>query len=104
MSDLIAAGPGSVCVRRERPDDPGISYIVIGGGYMQDYEFGNRLYELRKKSGLSQAELGRKVGVSNKAVSKWENGQAKPGLETVHRLADILSVSVDDLLSDLDEW
>ena len=98
MSDLIAAGPGSVCVRRERPDDPGISYIVIGGGFMQDYEFGNRLYELRKKSGLSQAELGRKVGVSNKAVSKWENGQAKPGLETVHRLADILSVSVDELL------
>lgn len=65
---------------------------------MQDFGFGNRLYELRKKAGLSQAELGEKLGLSNKAVSKWENGQAKPGLDTVHKLADVLSVSVDDLL------
>ena len=66
---------------------------------MQDIEFGNRLYRLRRKAGLSQAQLGEKVGVSNKAVSKWENGLAKPGLEIVHRLADTLSVSVDELLS-----
>lgn len=65
---------------------------------MQDFGFGNRLYELRKKAGLSQAELGEKLGLSNKAVSKWENGQAKPGLDTVHKLADVLSVSMDDLL------
>ena len=37
--------------------------------------------------------------MSNKAVSKWENGLAKPGLGIVHRLADTLSVSVDDLLN-----
>ena len=66
---------------------------------MQDIEFGNRLYQFRRKAGLSQAQLGGKVGVSNKAVSKWENGQAKPGLDIVHRLADILSVSVDELLN-----
>ena len=52
---------------------------------MQDIEFGNRLYQLRRKAGLSQAQLGEKVGVSNKAVSKWENGQAKPGLDIVHK-------------------
>ena len=66
---------------------------------MQDIEFGNRLYQLRKRAGLSQAQLGEKVGVSNKAVSKWENGQAKPGLDIVHKLADVLSVSVDELLN-----
>ncbi len=66
---------------------------------MQDIEFGNRLYQLRRKAGLSQAQLGEKVGVSNKAVSKWENGQAKPGLDIVHRLADVLSVSVDQMLN-----
>lgn len=65
---------------------------------MQDFEFGNRLYQLRKKAGLSQSRLGEKVGLSNKAVSKWENGLAKPGLDIVHKLADVLSVSVDDLL------
>ncbi len=65
---------------------------------MQDFEFGNHLYQLRKKAGLSQAELGGKIGLSNKAVSKWENGKAKPNLDILHRLADILSVSVEDLL------
>ena len=66
---------------------------------MQDIEFGNRLYQLRIKARLSQAQLGEKVGVSNKAVSKWENGQTKPGLDIVHKLADVLSVSVDELLN-----
>ena len=65
---------------------------------MSDFAFGNHLYRLRKKAGLSQAELGAKLGLSNKAVSKWESGKAKPGVDTVHRLADILGVSVDDLL------
>ena len=65
---------------------------------MKDYEFGNRLCQLRRKAHLSQSQLGEMVGVSNKAVSKWENGQAKPGLEIVNKLADILSVSLDDLL------
>lgn len=65
---------------------------------MADYTFGNRLYQLRKKAGLSQARLGEKLGVSNKAVSKWENGGAKPGVDLIHKLADVLSVSVDDLL------
>ena len=65
---------------------------------MQDFEFGNRLYKLRRKAGLSQAQLGEKVGLSNKAVSKWENGLAKPGLDIVRKLADVLSVTVEDLL------
>ena len=68
---------------------------------MQDFEFGNRLYRLRKKAGLSQSQLGKKVGLSNKAVSKWENGLAKPGLDIVHKLADVLGVTVDDLFSTL---
>ena len=65
---------------------------------MQDFEFGNRLYKLRRKAGLSQAQLGEKVGLSNKAVSKWENGLAKPGLDIVRKLADVLSVTAEDLL------
>lgn len=66
---------------------------------MQNFEFGNRLYALRKAAGLSQAQLGEKLHVTNKAVSKWENGRAMPGLDIVRQLADLLNVTVDELLA-----
>jgi transcriptional regulator with XRE-family HTH domain len=66
---------------------------------MNDYQFGNFLYEKRTAKGLSQAELGALLGVSNKAVSKWESGAAKPQTAKLLRLAEILGVSVEELLS-----
>ncbi len=65
---------------------------------MNDYEFGNYLYDLRKKAGLSQNELARQLNVTNKAVSKWENGKNKPSTETLRKLARLFGVSVDTLL------
>ena len=41
---------------------------------MKNYSFGNFLYELRMRAGLTQYQLGALVGVSDKAVSKWEKG------------------------------
>lgn len=41
---------------------------------MNDYTFGEYLYQKRKQSGDSQNELVEKLGVTGKAVSKWENG------------------------------
>ena len=69
---------------------------------MRNFDFGNRLYRLRREAGLSQAQLGEKLGVSNKAVSKWENGQTSPGLDLLTRLADALGVGVDKLLEEED--
>lgn len=66
---------------------------------MRDYSFGNFLRELRERRGLSQYQLGMLVGVSNKAVSKWENGSAKPQNRILYKLGDILGVTVDELLS-----
>ena len=66
---------------------------------MRGIEFGTRLNQLRRKAGLSQAKLGEKVGVSGKAVSKWENGRAKPEPDIVLKLAEVLSVSVEQLLN-----
>lgn len=66
---------------------------------MNDFQFGNYLYEKRTEKGLSQAELGAMLGVSNKAVSKWESGAAKPQTAKLLRLAEFLGVSVEELLS-----
>ena len=66
---------------------------------MNDYKFGNFIYEQRTAQGLSQAQLGELLGVSNKAVSKWESGAAKPQTAKLFRLAQILGVSVEELLA-----
>lgn len=66
---------------------------------MKDYSFGNYICALRTGLGLSQFQLGTLVGVSDKAVSKWENGDAKPRIGTCYRLAEVLGVSINELLS-----
>lgn len=70
---------------------------------MNDYKFGNYILKLRTRAGLSQAELAAKVGVTNKAVSKWEVGKAKPSVETVRKLAAVFELSVDEVLQKREE-
>lgn len=65
---------------------------------MNDYLFGNYIYERRKQSGDSQNELGQKLGVTGKAVSKWENGAAKPTTDILRKLAALWDIQIDDLL------
>lgn len=62
---------------------------------------GETIFKLRKEKGLSQAELGSLVGVSNKAVSKWETDEANPEISLLPLLAETLGVSVDELLTDI---
>ena len=50
---------------------------------MPDDGFAERLHRLRKAAGLSRAQPGEKIGLTDKAVSKWESGRTKPG--RVHR-------------------
>ncbi len=66
---------------------------------MRDYSFGNFLHELRTRRGLTQYQLGALVGVSDKAVSKWENGSSKPQSSLLYKLSEVLGISVDELLS-----
>ncbi len=70
---------------------------------MNDYGFGNYIYNLRSRAGLSQSELAAEIGVTNKAVSKWEVGRAKPGVETIRKLAALFQISVDELLKKREE-
>lgn len=58
------------------------------------------LIKLRKLNKLTQVELANKLGFSDKAVSKWENGDTTPDIETIYKLASIYNVSIDSLLKD----
>ncbi len=69
-----------------------------GGTYMRDYIFGEFLRAQRRKVGLTQFQLGALLGVSDKAVSKWENGTSRPNSKILYKLSEILGVSVDELL------
>ena len=65
---------------------------------MDKYKFGEFIYQKRKALGLTQDELGRKLGVTNKAVSKWEVGETTPDIMMLEPLAAVLQVTVDELL------
>ncbi len=66
---------------------------------MNDYRFGNFICTLRTEKGLSQSELGEMLGVSNKAVSKWENGSAKPNTNLIPKIAKIFDITVEELFA-----
>lgn len=60
--------------------------------------FGDFLFALRKEKGMTQAELAEMLGVTNKAVSKWETGEAMPETALLLPIARIFGVTVDELL------
>lgn len=64
---------------------------------------GARIALLRKQNGWKQDELAEKMGVSPQAVSKWENDQACPDITLLPKLAKLLNISVDELLSGKEE-
>lgn len=66
-------------------------------------EVGNRIQLYRKKLGISQEELGKKLFVSRQTVSLWENGQTMPTIENLIHLKEIFGVSIDDLLFSNDD-
>ena len=56
---------------------------------------GDLIVEKRKEQGLTQTELGAMLGISGKAVSKWERGLSKPCDEHLEKLIDLLGLPVD---------
>lgn len=61
--------------------------------------FAGRLKGLRKKKGLSQAELAQLMGVHFAQVSRYERGETKPNSEAIAKLANALDTTVDFLVS-----
>ena len=62
-----------------------------------------KLYKLRKNSGLSQEQLAEQLNVSRQAISKWESGIATPESEKLITISNYFGVSVDYLLKDDEE-
>lgn len=59
---------------------------------------GIMIAELRKEQGMTQMDLAEKMGVTDKAVSKWERDLSCPDINSLPTLAELLGVSVDELM------
>ena len=66
---------------------------------MDTYITGQTIKNLREKKGLTQAELADQLGVSSKAVSKWETAKGLPDITLIETIANALSVSVKELMT-----
>lgn len=64
----------------------------------------DKLYMLRKKSGLSQEQLAEQLSVSRQAISKWESGQSVPESEKLVAISNYFKVSLDYLLKNDNEY
>lgn len=62
-------------------------------------KYGHIISELRKKKGLTQKQLGKKLNVSYQAVSKWENNLSEPDLETLEKLTDVFEISMSEFFA-----
>ena len=58
------------------------------------------LTELRTCAHLTQLQLAEMLNYSDKAVSKWERGEAVPDIRVLKKLADIYNITVDDIITD----
>lgn len=61
---------------------------------------GKKIAQYRKEKGMTQEEMAEKLGVSSQAVSKWENDISCPDILLLTPLAEMLDLTVDELLSD----
>ena len=65
---------------------------------MSKKTLGMMISSFRKEKGMTQIELAEKMGVTDKAVSKWERDLACPDVSTLPKLAEVFDISVDELM------
>ena len=62
---------------------------------MKSPDFSERILQLRKEYDLTQSQLGKQLGVSNRAVSKWENGISNPQIEIIYKMCKMYGKDLD---------
>ena len=65
---------------------------------MQKKSIGQFIAALRKANGMTQKQLGERLNVSDKAVSRWERDECAPDLSLIPVIAEIFSVTSDEIL------
>lgn len=76
-----------------------ICYHICEVIHMDMIKIGKFLSQLRKEQELTQEQLGEKLGVTNKTISRWENGNYLPPVEMLMSLSELYGVSINELLS-----
>ena len=66
---------------------------------MDQIKIGRFIAECRKKVNLTQMQLAEKLGITDKAISKWERGKAMPDTSIMLELCDVLGITVNELIS-----
>lgn len=66
---------------------------------MNQKRIGEFISKLRKEKEMTQVELANHLGVTDRAISKWENGRGLPDLSLIRELCDILGISINELLN-----
>ena len=66
---------------------------------MDQSKIGQFLKSLRKEKGITQSELAEKLYITDRGISKWENGNCMPDVGTIPELCKILNITINDLFS-----
>ena len=69
------------------------------GALMEQEKIGKFIAKCRKEQNFTQANLAEKLGITNQAVSKWENGKSMPDASLMLELCQLLKISVNELLN-----
>ena len=67
---------------------------------MEKQTLGQKIAELRKSKGMTQLELAGRLNITDKAISKWERGEATPDIAVLKEIATLFSVSLDYLVEE----
>ena len=73
--------------------------FTFWSGSMNQEKIGNFIATLRKEKKMTQAELGERVGVTGKAVSRWERGLSIPDVAIINKVSEMLGITTTELLN-----
>ena len=74
-----------------------IYFILKEEKIMNQEKIGKFIAKCRKEKNMTQQELADKIGVTDRAISHWENGRRLPDYSLIKKLCDILSISINEL-------